>query len=120
MEPSKPAKLGGNDTTLLLHHPTILCHFANYAHHKTLYIHTLWRYAPEAGMFGEKLLLKNFKHFVNSFRCDFTLQIAINFGGPKMPNFSCGHAPRQHFVQLPPNSKSLDRTLRGMFVLSLC
>ena len=35
----KPTKLDGNDTTILSHHPYILCHFANYAHHKTLYIH---------------------------------------------------------------------------------
>ena len=30
MEPSKPAKLDGNDTTILSHHPYILCHFVNY------------------------------------------------------------------------------------------
>ena len=35
MEPSKPAKQDGNNTTTLSHHPYILCHFANYAHHKT-------------------------------------------------------------------------------------
>ena len=28
-----------HDTTTLSHHPYILCHFANYAHHKTLYMH---------------------------------------------------------------------------------
>ena len=39
MEPSKPTKLDGNDTTILSHHPYILCHFANYAHHKTLHMH---------------------------------------------------------------------------------
>ena len=26
----KPIKLDGNDTTILLHNPYILCHFANY------------------------------------------------------------------------------------------
>ena len=30
------SKLDGNDPTTLSHHPYILCHFANYAHHKTL------------------------------------------------------------------------------------
>ena len=32
-------ELDGNDTTIFLHHPYILCHFANYAHDKTLYMH---------------------------------------------------------------------------------
>ena len=31
MEPSKPAKLDGNDTTTFSHHPDILFHFVNYA-----------------------------------------------------------------------------------------
>ena len=31
--------LDGNDTTTLSHHPYILCHFANYTHHKNLYMH---------------------------------------------------------------------------------
>ena len=38
MEPQKQTKLDGNDTTILLQH-YILCHFANYAHQKTLYMH---------------------------------------------------------------------------------
>ena len=29
--PQKPTKVDGNDTTILSHHPYILCHFANYA-----------------------------------------------------------------------------------------
>ena len=29
----------GGDTTTLLHHPYILCHFANHAHHKSRYLH---------------------------------------------------------------------------------
>ena len=33
----KPNKMG-NDTTTLLHHPYIVCHFANSAHHKTHYM----------------------------------------------------------------------------------
>ena len=33
MEPSKV------NQTRLSHHPYILCHFANYTHHKTLYMH---------------------------------------------------------------------------------
>ena len=39
--PQKPTKKDGNDIgiTILSHHPYILCHFANYAHHKTLYMH---------------------------------------------------------------------------------
>ena len=37
--PQKPAKQDGNNTTTLSHHPYILCHFANYAHYKTLYMH---------------------------------------------------------------------------------
>ena len=35
----KPAKQDGNNTITLSHHPYILCHFANYAHHKTLNMH---------------------------------------------------------------------------------
>ena len=31
--PQKPTKLYGNDTTIISHHPYILCHFANYAQH---------------------------------------------------------------------------------------
>ena len=38
MSPSK-AKLDGNDNTTLLCHHYILCHFANYADHKTIYMH---------------------------------------------------------------------------------
>ena len=41
MEPSK-TKLDGNDTTTLLRHPYILCHFANYADHKILYMHLVY------------------------------------------------------------------------------
>ena len=37
--PQKPTKLDGNDTTTISHHPYIVCHFANYAHQKTLYMH---------------------------------------------------------------------------------
>ena len=37
--------MGINDTTTLSHHPYILCHFANYAHHKTLYTHLAYPYA---------------------------------------------------------------------------
>ena len=40
----KPTKLDGNDTTTLPHHPYILCHFANYAPHKTLYMHIAYSY----------------------------------------------------------------------------
>ena len=29
--PQNPTKLDGSDTTILSHHPYILCHFANYA-----------------------------------------------------------------------------------------
>ena len=31
MEPSKANQSNGNDTTILSHHPYILCHFASYA-----------------------------------------------------------------------------------------
>ena len=31
MEPSKTNQTNGNDTTILSHHPYILCHFASYA-----------------------------------------------------------------------------------------
>ena len=31
LNPHKPTKLDGNDTTILSHHPYILCHFVNYA-----------------------------------------------------------------------------------------
>ena len=34
--PQKPTKPDGNDTTILSQH---LCHFANYVHHKTSYMH---------------------------------------------------------------------------------
>ena len=43
-KPQKPTKLDGNDTTLS-HHPYILCHFANCAHHKTLNMHLACSYA---------------------------------------------------------------------------
>ena len=39
MESSKLTKQDRNDTTILSYHPYILCHFANYAHYKTLYMH---------------------------------------------------------------------------------
>ena len=32
-------KLDGNDTTTILHHPYVLCHFANYAHLKSFHMH---------------------------------------------------------------------------------
>ena len=35
----KSTKLDGSDTTTLSHHPYILCHFVNYAHHTTLHMH---------------------------------------------------------------------------------
>ena len=41
VEASKPTKLDGNDTTTSTHHPHILCHFANYAHHVTNSLHAL-------------------------------------------------------------------------------
>ena len=31
-------------TTTLSYHPYVLCHFANYAHHKTLYMHLAYSY----------------------------------------------------------------------------
>ena len=34
-KPEKPTKLDGKYTTTLSHHLYILCHFADYAHHKT-------------------------------------------------------------------------------------
>ena len=34
-----PTKLDWDDTTILLLHPYVLCHFANSAPHKTLYMH---------------------------------------------------------------------------------
>jgi len=37
--------MGINDTTTFSHHPYILCNFANYAHHKTLYMHLPYSYA---------------------------------------------------------------------------
>ena len=37
MEPSKPAKQDGSDTTTHLHHPYIFCHFANYAQQNSVY-----------------------------------------------------------------------------------
>ena len=33
MEPSKTNQTNGNDTTILSHHPYILCHFGSYALH---------------------------------------------------------------------------------------
>ena len=39
MDPSQPAKQDGNNIIALSQHPYILCHFANYAHHKILYTH---------------------------------------------------------------------------------
>ena len=41
----KPTKLDRNDITTLSHHLYILCHFANYAQHKTLYMHLAYSYA---------------------------------------------------------------------------
>ena len=36
--PQKTSKLDRNDTTIFSHQLYILCHFANYTHHKTLHI----------------------------------------------------------------------------------
>ena len=35
-----PTEVDGNDNTI--HHPYILCHFADPAHHKTACLHALW------------------------------------------------------------------------------
>ena len=43
--PQKATKLDGNGTTTSTHHPYILCHFAYYAHHKTLYMSLAYSYA---------------------------------------------------------------------------
>jgi len=45
MESSKTNQSDGNNITTLSHHPYILCHFANYAHHKTLYMHFAYSYS---------------------------------------------------------------------------
>ena len=44
METSVVNRTTWNDNTTLSHHPYILCHFANYAHHKTLYMHLAYSY----------------------------------------------------------------------------
>ena len=42
--PCRDGSLMQKPTTTLSHHPYILCHFANYAHHKTLYMHLAYSY----------------------------------------------------------------------------
>ena len=38
-QPQKPTKLDWDDTTILLLHPYVLCHFVNCAPRKTLHVH---------------------------------------------------------------------------------
>ena len=51
-----------HDTTTLSHHPYILCHFANYAHHKTLYMHFAYYICIEWTRYSALLTPQSYTH----------------------------------------------------------